>query len=352
MYTEPGCEIDRVFAHALNTVKRIPRTGSGRPPPAARLKLYGLYKQSMEGDVEGVMNRPDGKGAAAEAEMAKWYHSHPFHTLYLCCTTSWRRNSSTGNVMSADHPFRRDAWAEHHGLGRTEAKRCYINTLLQTMHEHASDTTESRELISELQFVWEQVKSNSLPSSSSSRHRIFGVRDSQAQDIRHSYATFPGQTTGGGGSSGLKLLRPMSERDIGEEGDSENIDSEPQASRERVRISHVRDRRWRKRIEQTLIRMTAEIAALREQVETKRQSRSFHRHGLWRWVAWFSGFAIKHVLTDAILLTLFMIWSKMKYDRSLWHQLRTILQIVRNQADTLHWQNLRRLTTLTSKTAG
>lgn len=38
---------DRVFVHALNTVKKIPRMGSARPPPAQRLRLYGLYKQSM-----------------------------------------------------------------------------------------------------------------------------------------------------------------------------------------------------------------------------------------------------------------------------------------------------------------
>ena len=63
---------DRVFVHALNTVKRIPRTGSARPPPQDRLKLYGLYKQSMEGDVEGVMRRPEGQGVEDEAEKEKW----------------------------------------------------------------------------------------------------------------------------------------------------------------------------------------------------------------------------------------------------------------------------------------
>ena len=66
-------QVDRVFVHALNTVKRIPRTGSARPPPAARLKLYGLYKQSMEGDVEGVMTRPEGNGPDEGAEQEKWY---------------------------------------------------------------------------------------------------------------------------------------------------------------------------------------------------------------------------------------------------------------------------------------
>jgi hypothetical protein len=35
-----------VFSHALNTVNKI-RTGSSKPPASVRLKLYGLYKQSM-----------------------------------------------------------------------------------------------------------------------------------------------------------------------------------------------------------------------------------------------------------------------------------------------------------------
>lgn len=38
---------DRVFAHALQTVRKIPKTGSARPPADDRLRLYGLYKQSM-----------------------------------------------------------------------------------------------------------------------------------------------------------------------------------------------------------------------------------------------------------------------------------------------------------------
>ena len=64
---------DRVFVHALNTVKRIPRTGSARPPESDRLKLYGLYKQSMEGDVEGVIQRPQVGGKEEIAETEKWY---------------------------------------------------------------------------------------------------------------------------------------------------------------------------------------------------------------------------------------------------------------------------------------
>jgi hypothetical protein len=82
---------DRVFSHALSTVNKI-QTGSEKPPAAIRLKLYGLYKQSMgtklapprvfrqtitdpkylEGNVEGIMPRPTGRDEAAQPAREKW----------------------------------------------------------------------------------------------------------------------------------------------------------------------------------------------------------------------------------------------------------------------------------------
>ena len=109
-----GMESDRVFVHALNTVKKIPKTGASRPPPADRLRLYGLYKQAMEGDVDGVMERPlsvqsgeDGglEGDELKRERDKW-----------------------------------DAWDAQRGVSRTEAKRRYIEALIETMHKYASTT--------------------------------------------------------------------------------------------------------------------------------------------------------------------------------------------------------------------
>jgi acyl-CoA-binding protein len=98
---------DRVFVHALNTVKKIPKTGASRPPPTDRLRLYGLYKQAMEGDVDGVMERPKpGPGfdaAEVQREKDKW-----------------------------------DAWNAQSGLSRTEAKRRYIEALIETMHRYAT----------------------------------------------------------------------------------------------------------------------------------------------------------------------------------------------------------------------
>ena len=108
---------DRVFVHALNTVKKIPKTGASRPPPSDRLRLYGLYKQAMEGDVDGVMERPlsyregeDGRGSGPEGDELKRERD------------KW------------------DAWDAQRGVGRTEAKRRYIEALIETMHKYASTT--------------------------------------------------------------------------------------------------------------------------------------------------------------------------------------------------------------------
>lgn len=59
----------------------------------------------MEGDVDGVMDRPRGDGDEIRADQDKW-----------------------------------DAWDRQKGLSRTEAKRRYIETLIQTMRRYASQT--------------------------------------------------------------------------------------------------------------------------------------------------------------------------------------------------------------------
>ncbi|KAK9366155.1 acyl CoA binding protein-domain-containing protein [Lipomyces kononenkoae] len=121
--------IDRVFAKALSTIrllsnpKVIPVTPIQRPPIEDRIHLYGLYKQATEGDVVVLMERPKGDREEDEAARKKW-----------------------------------DAWYSQRGLRKTDAKRRYIPFLLDTMRKYASSTPESRELIAELQSLWDQVK--------------------------------------------------------------------------------------------------------------------------------------------------------------------------------------------------
>jgi acyl-CoA-binding protein len=93
--------------HALNTVKKIPKTGAIRPPSLDRMRLYGLYKQAMEGDVDGVMERPTSSCGLPTDELLREQNK-------------W------------------DAWDLQIGLSRTEAKRRYIEALIETMHKYAT----------------------------------------------------------------------------------------------------------------------------------------------------------------------------------------------------------------------
>ncbi|KAL3467648.1 acyl CoA binding protein-domain-containing protein [Aspergillus heterothallicus] len=384
--------VDRVFVHALNTVKRIPRTGTARPPATERLKLYGLYKQSMEGDVEGVMDRPVGNTADVYMECEKW-----------------------------------DAWFAQRGLSRTEAKRRYISTLIETMHTYASQTAEARELVSELEFVWDQVKSNMSSSTASSpvqstgfpplpqvqsSYPSIGAQMSQHPEYQHMISTARGD-------SRMRVLSPVSqpddiyqrraarmsyereqgvdqgrddEDDIGLDEDEEEEEyAEAQAnlyededeqddlgviddgysnnipdgnrSRKRNRNrSHygnnhhpdpcphpeeeqtvpiyqggmlmqqskddVDSRRWRRRVEQALTKMTAEIAAAREQMEARAIAHR-RRSGVWAWLRWLVWVTLRQIIWDLAVLGMLLIWMRLRRDQRLEEQLKAGWSVVK-----------------------
>ncbi|KAJ5361257.1 hypothetical protein N7541_002101 [Penicillium brevicompactum] len=320
--------VDRVFVHALNTVKRIPRSGTARPPSAERLKLYGLYKQSMEGDVEGVMDRPIGNTPEVHSECEKW-----------------------------------DAWYAQRDLSRTEAKRRYISTLIDTMHQYASHTSEARELVAELEFVWDQIKFNVSSSSSSSPLNTVGVPPLS----RSAYGSIGGRLADeyerplrDSRDSRLRVLSPVSQpedrSDIDQEDEDEDEFEEARDSlyeqdeadnstttHTDVSPKHTRrptlgsigssgaglrshsnahsnshsglpgpkDGRWRRRVEQALTKMTAEIAAVREQMETRSVAQR-RRNGLWAWVKWMVWVAVRQILVDIAMLGMLLIWMRIR----------------------------------------
>ncbi|KAI9774883.1 MAG: hypothetical protein M1840_000099 [Geoglossum simile] len=296
--------VDRVFVHALNTVKKIPRAGSVRPPPADRLKLYGLYKQSMEGDVAGVMDRPMGSGGEADADREKW-----------------------------------DAWNQHKGLSKTEAKRRYIPTLIDTMHKYASATPDARELVSELEFIWDQIKSNIPSSSASSPIQPHSVPPQNPPTY---------QSISGDREPRMNILSPTSEAPGGEEDDHEEdefddalsdvdgkeIDERPdgglKSSPPLQRPGEMpRNHKWRRRVEQALAKVTAEVAALREQIETRRAHKARKRRSLRAWILWTLWFVFKHIIFDAVLLGLLLLRMRGRKDRGVEQALKMIFRSVR-----------------------
>ncbi|KAF3765868.1 acyl-CoA binding protein [Cryphonectria parasitica EP155] len=275
--------VDRVFVHALNTVKKIPKTGAVRPPPPDRMRLYGLYKQAMEGDVDGVMERPSViTGLASDdlqREQDKW-----------------------------------DAWDSQRGLSRTEAKRRYIEALIETMHKYAT-TPNAAELVSELEFVWNQIKNNS-PSSSELSAKQLG-----ADSGPHRFAQPMSGTDGP-----LKVLSPMSEEDEAEHDYQRRMAAgDPDEDGEYVK----RGDKWSKKMERAIVRLSTEIAALREQITTGREWRLKKERSLSAWMGWILWVVMKHLVLDAFLLALVLLWMRRRRDRRLEDLVRAALKIGR-----------------------
>ncbi|CAG8149520.1 unnamed protein product [Penicillium olsonii] len=358
--------VDRVFVHALNTVKRIPRSGTARPPSAERLKLYGLYKQSMEGDVEGVMDRPIGNTPEVHSECEKW-----------------------------------DAWYAQRDLSRTEAKRRYISTLIDTMHQYASHTSEARELVAELEFVWDQIKYNVSSSSSSSPLNTVGVPPLS----RSAYGSIAGRLTEeyeserpcrDGRDSRLRVLSPVSqpedrdgsmdhededddefeeardslyEQDEADNSTTTHTDASPKHSRHPASGSIAssgaglrshsnahshshshsqsglpgpKDGRWRRRVEQALTKMTAEIAAVREQMETRTVAQR-RRNDMWAWLKWMVWVAVRQILVDLAMLGMLLIWMRIRGDRRVENRLKTGWAAVKARLGRVRGMGLRRV---------
>jgi acyl-CoA-binding protein len=306
--------IDRVFAHALSTVRKIPRTGSLRPPSADRLRLYGLYKQSMEGDVVHVMPRPLPASLVGPNEEA--YQSTSTYPLESSFTPEQVEEAlAIATAEDKAEMEKWDAWKACEGLSRTDAKRHYIATLMDTMRVYASGTRESRALVEELEFVWEQVKGNASRTGSGTSGRSVGSGnrpkgDSSEDEMERT-------------DRGLRVLRPMSDVDEGElAAEEEDIEQEAESSRgvgEQVENPPRRNSptQWRRRVERALVQMTAEVAALRELVDaTSSQRRLWARSGKKGWVLWACRAVwklIKRAIADAMVVAVLIMVLRWRY---------------------------------------
>ncbi|KAK5128130.1 hypothetical protein LTR08_004184 [Meristemomyces frigidus] len=330
---------DRVFGHALNTVNKI-RPGSHKPPAADRLALYGLYKQSMEGDVATISTRPTAASNPEQGpdglkkEQEKW-----------------------------------DAWRANAGLNRTEAKRRYIETLIATMHEYASGTDEARELVEELEFVWDQIKGNS-------QHESNSERSSPLQSLERSgylQSASSGADGGGGGGGGgvssstaamdpsggrdtkpdrdtrLRILSPVSQADDEDEAeateeeeadlfvdapisqvDIQDFASSPAAARDggkppATATSPPTSPHHLKRINSTLARLSTEIAALREQLESRRFLSRQRKGSLFGWLLRIGWWGVQIVAADVVVLAVVIVVMRRREDRRLEGAVRVLL---------------------------
>lgn len=236
-----------------------------------------------------------------------------------------------------------DAWDAQRGISRTEAKRRYIEALIETMRVYASTTAyvphssiffqtlgvglgadilgnrDARELVAELEFVWDQIKNNSASSSGSSPGRGYSNQPRQF--------TQPQPYSGDDGRP-MRVLSPMSQDDEAERESERRLgynDGYDEDDGEKEKKSG----RWKRTVEQALVKMTAEVAALREQIATGREYQGRRRRSFGRWVAWFLWIVIRHIVIDMAVLGIVLLWLRKRKDRRIEDLVREALRIGR-----------------------
>lgn len=255
-----------------------------------------------------------------------------------------------------------DAWRDNEGLSRTEAKRRYIEKLIETMHKYASQTDEAKQLVEELEFVWDQIKSNSQHSSSEHSSPLRHVersgylqseRSGEGNGMVSSSAAAMDSATGGANRP-LRILSPVSQADEEEALDEEEQEEEfvdapfsqvdpadlhnsehgedigvhnPEGPRARQMQtpSSPGDAKWRKRVENGLFKVTTEVAALREQLENQRFIKNQKRKSFFGWVLRLGWWVTSFVLADAAVLWIVILYMRRKQDRRLEGAVRVLL---------------------------
>ena len=210
-------------------------------------------------------------------------------------------------------------------MSRTEAKRQYITTLIETMHQYATTTPEARELVAELEFVWDQIKSNpASPSDSQDQGHHF---PNLQQSPLFARSTQISKTN----LDGLRVLRPFSDEEDDIEDAGGLADNDEPAPGHSTQDLDTRNQRWKKRVEQALVKMTVELAALREQIESSDSIRKSRRTGIGTWLTWVAWTSTKHLLVDATLLCLVLVWARTRRDQSVDKGLQSVLSWIKEQ---------------------
>jgi len=128
----------------------------------------------------------------------------------------------------------------------------------------------------------------------------------------------------------MKVLSPMSQDD---EEERERDSAQPYEAAEDFEEGRTdgdgRTKRWRRSVEQALVKMTAEVAALREHISTGREWQGRKMRSPGRWITWFVWLCIRHALVDMVLLGLVLLWLRRKKDRRVEDLVRQILRIGR-----------------------
>lgn len=87
--------------------------------------------------------------------------------------------------------------------------------------------------------------------------------------------------------------------------------------------------RWQRKVERALTTMSAEVAALREQITTGREWRTKKERSFPAWAKWFAWLLVKHIFADVVILSIVLLWLRKRKDRRLEDLVRSTVQLLR-----------------------
>lgn len=124
----------------------------------------------------------------------------------------------------------------------------------------------------------------------------------------------------------MKVLSPMSEEDESERRLAEEVD---QVGDEDPGEYARRNDKRSKRMERAIVRLSAEIAALREQIASGREWKTRKEKSFTSWIGW--GFVLftKHFAVDLLVIALVLLWMRRRKDHRLEDHVRGAMRVAR-----------------------
>jgi hypothetical protein len=87
--------------------------------------------------------------------------------------------------------------------------------------------------------------------------------------------------------------------------------------------------KWSRKVERAMVKLSAEVAALREQISTGREWRSRKEKSWQAWIGWVAWMIVKHVVVDLVVLAIVLLWMRRRKDGRLEDLVRAALRIAK-----------------------
>jgi uncharacterized membrane protein len=127
----------------------------------------------------------------------------------------------------------------------------------------------------------------------------------------------------------MRILSPMSEQDEAELRSQRQMEIDEDGDDDDDQGRDVQKRSFQQMAERAITKLSAEVAALREQITTGREWRSRKERSFGSWFGWLLWNVLKHVVIDCFLLALILIWMRKRKDRRLEDLVRAAFKLGR-----------------------